>query len=201
VVSRRPDGPARVEPDALGSDERGAVVVEYVVAFAATAAMFGAFISLVQFEMAELMLQRAAGIAARSCAVLKNQPRHCDDNAKVTGQNPEEDTWVLQAAQDALYPYNPDEFTIDRDLSTIKTDASDRLSGKDTVSLVGHLSCKNPPLSWIFGPLCTPLAAAQGRFVTLRASADYAHQGARYDCWYAGALTLPNGATLDLTAL
>jgi hypothetical protein len=186
---------------ALRPDERGAVALEFVVGFAATAVLFGAFVSFVQLEIAQLMLQRAAGIAARSCAVLKNQPRHCDDNANVSGQNPHEDAWVLEAAQDALYPYNPDEFTIDTKLSTVATDANEPLSGKDTVSLVAHLSCKNPPLPWILGPLCAPNGGGASRSLTLRASADYAHQGARFDCWYAGALILPNGATLDLTAL
>jgi hypothetical protein len=198
VVSEREP---RAELGALGSDERGAVAVEFVVGFAATAVMFGAFVSFTQLEMAQLMLQRAAGIAARSCAVLENQPKHCDGNANVSGQNPDEDTWVLEAAQDALYPYNPDEFTIDTKLSTIATDAKEPLSGKDTVSLVAHLSCKNPPLPWIFGPLCAPSPGGAGRSLTLRASADYAHQGARFDCWYTGALILPNGATLDLTPL
>lgn len=171
----------------LARDQRGAVFVEFIVVFVPVMLLFLCIVELTRLSIASMMLQRSAGIAARACAVIVQQPLHCDRNVDDrTGQDPNQANEVLNAAIVALKPLKPDSLKVDAAPCTVGTDPTPQ-SGTDTATVRARFRCVVPIASSI---VCSnteragsPLGEGS-RTRAMTATARYAHQSARYDCWY-----------------
>jgi hypothetical protein len=177
-------------------------MMEFLVAFFPLLLLFLCCLELARFGVARLMVQRAAGIAVRACAVIKDQPAHCDANTTMNNpngpvQNPGEDGQILLAAQEALRPFDPQQLRIDSAACDVKLDAvggdTDNhgtlvpthvaQSGTDTLTATATFLCVIPLARDIVCP-------GHNSTRTLSALAQFGHQGARYDCWYARTLKI-----------
>jgi len=173
-------------------DTRGAAMVEAVVVFVPLMTLFLCMIELSRLAIAHLMVERAAGMAVRACAVIKDQPKNCDETA-LSG---EPDGLVRQAAAEGLRPWLDSNILLDAvECQTQKP------SGEDTLRLRARFQCAVPIARDI---LCTGSAGASastaGASRALSATARYAHQGASYNCEYAH-MEAPGGGQLELPAL
>lgn len=184
---------ARPTQRPLVRDERGAVAVEFLTAFVPILLLFLCIGELTRLSIANLMLQRSAGIATRACAVIKNQPLHCDNNQDDrAGQDPGQDENIRLAALAALKPFPPDQLHLDAASCAVGDDPTAQ-SGTDRVSVSARFRCTFPLAKEI---VCSsvektgsPLGGGE-RTRVLTASALFAHQGARYDCWFSRELRL-----------
>ncbi len=170
-------------------------MVEFVPVFMVLLLLFLCIIELWRFALAELMLQRAAGIAVRACAVMKDQPAHCDANVYVRhGQHPGQDDEVARAASAALAPLTDSQLQLD---TTTCTTAPP--SDTDRAELKARFRCAIPLARNIICPTSETGSShfdAGERTRSITALAQYPHQGARYDCWYAPELELPGVGTV-----
>jgi hypothetical protein len=184
-------------------------MVEFLVVLMPLLLLFLCILELARYSIASLMLQRAAGIAVRACAVIKDQPLHCDNNsAHRTGQDPDQDASIWRAAVEAVKPWTERELFIERASCETQSnaagspvlDGNGRLSptlvahtGSDRVDVKARFRCIVPLARDIVcsrtEPSGSPLGAGE-RSRPMTASAKYAHQGARYDCWYSRELQL-----------
>src|SRR5262249_51637982 len=107
-------------------DERAAAMVEFLFAFIPILILFLCVIELTRLSVADLMVQRAAGIAVRACAVIKDQPLHCDENSDrgLKGQSPNEDADIELAAREALKPLSESTLRVDAAPCTTVHDAA-----------------------------------------------------------------------------
>jgi len=197
---------------ALQRNQRGAAMLEFLVVLTPLLLIFLCTIELSRLAIAELMLQRAAGIAVRACAVMKDQPLHCDANADSSGQNVGEDGQITLAAEEALKPLptttlgisgNAECTTDENNADGRPTDIGGHLvtgkvaqSGWDTITVRARFHCMVPLASAIICPdveKISPFGAGVERTRLLSAAARYGHQGARYDCWFAKSVEFPIG--------
>jgi hypothetical protein len=167
----------------LHRDRRAAAAVEFIVVFIPVILLFLVIIELTRFGIAGLMLQRSAGIAVRACAVIKDQPAHCDirDGTAVK----DEDATIKLAAREALRPLS-DKTTLTLASAVCQTTVNGSggsgapqntlESGTDRVDVVATYHCAVPLARDLVCP---------GGTRSMTASAKHAHQGARFDCLYA----------------
>jgi hypothetical protein len=167
-------------------------MVEFIVVFVPLMTLFLCMIELSRLAIARLLVERAAGMAVRACAVIKDQPKNCDETAAGSAA----DQLIRRAAAEGLRPWTDSNVSLDAvECKTQKP------SGEDTVQLRARFHCVVPIARDI---LCSgsanASASAAGASRALRATARYAHQGAGYDCEYAH-MELPGGGELELPAL
>jgi hypothetical protein len=177
-------------------------MLEFVIAFFPILLLFLCCLEIARFAVGRIMIQRAAGIAARACAVIKDQPAHCDNNAvelnnhQPPAQYPGEDGEVTLAAEEALRPFTKHAIRVDNVTCTVPHDADGGIhdngsgtaihpkvaqSGTDTVTVKGTFFCAVPLARDLLCP-------GGGNTHAMTATAKYGHQGARFDCWYSGPL-------------
>lgn len=179
----------------LNRDQRAVAMVEFTIVLVPLLAIFLCFIELTRLSIASLMVQRAAGIAVRACAVVKDQPLHCDSNHGMDGQNTgAQNATILRAAREAIRPLSDTTLVIEsapcetniKGSTPIGNVPSDwRTTGTDRVDVAGRFHCYVPLARDI---LCgVDFRQPNARpFRMIHASAKHAHQGASFDCMYAG---------------
>jgi hypothetical protein len=161
----------------LHRDRRGAAMVEFVVILVPLMTLFLSMIELSRLAIAHLLLERAAGMAVRACAVVKDQPANCGAEAS------EADSLIERAAKEGLRPWDDKNVLVDAVECRTK-----KPSGEDTLQIRARFRCTVPIAREILcsaprDPARPGAAALATRAVA--ASARYAHQGAGYDCRYA----------------
>lgn len=173
-------------------------MVEFIVVFVPLMTLFLCMVELSRLAIAHLMVERAAGMAVRACAVIKDQPKNCDETglAGDASAGSAADQLVRQAAAEGLRPWTDSNVLLDAvECKTQKP------SGEDTVQLRARFRCVVPIARDI---LCTGSAQASastaGASRAIAATARYAHQGASYNCEYAH-MEVPGGGELELPAL
>lgn len=193
---------------ALHRDHEAAAMVEFLAAFMPLLLLFLCLLELTRFAISDLMLQRAAGMAARACAVIKDQPQHCDANTDAHAQNPNQGDQIQLAASEALRPISAADLRVDQLRCDVAQDATGRLqddpsghlvalpvaqSGIDDVQVTARYRCVVPLARDI---VCgnserpgSPFGVGQ-RTRQLSAHASFGHQGARFDCWYSRSLVV-----------
>jgi hypothetical protein len=167
-------------------------MVEFVVILVPLMTLFLCMIELSRLAIAHLLLERAAGMAVRACAVIKDQPKNCDvDNA-------EADRLIQRAATEGLRPWTGTNIGVDSVECRTKTP-----SGEDVAQIRAQFRCIVPVArSIICGTSRGAPPGASSR--AIGATARYAHQGASFDCNYANIeVGLPGvgAAQLDLPGL
>jgi hypothetical protein len=173
-------------------------MVEFVVVFLPVMTLFLCTVELARLAIAQLMVERAAGMAVRACAVIKDQPENCDETgpAGVASAGSEADRLVRQAAAEGLRPWTNTNVLLDAVECKTQTP-----NGQDTLQLRARFQCVVPIARAI---ICTgsanASASAAGASRAIHATARYAHQGASYNCEYAH-MELPGGGELELPAL
>ena len=156
--------------------------------------LFLCMIELSRLAIAHLLLERAAGMAVRACAVIKDQPKNCD------GGGARADELIQQAAADGVRPWLDTHLALDTvECSTKKP------SGEDVVQVRAQFRCVVPIARSIICSSSSPSAGTAPGVAAraVAASARYAHQGASFDCNYASMEYAIPGASgpLDLPDL
>lgn len=165
-------------------------MVEFIVVFVPLITLFLCMIELSRLAIAQLMVERAAGMAVRACAVIKDQPKNCDETppAGDASAGSGADQLIRLAASEGLRPWT--DTNVSLDAVECKTQ---KPSGEDTLQLRAQFRCVVPIARNI-------LCGAGGASRAIGATARYAHQGASYNCEYAH-MELPGGGQLELPAL
>jgi hypothetical protein len=169
-------------------------MVEFVVILVPLMTLFLSMLELSRLAIGHLLLERAAGMAVRACAVVKDQPASCETDSDA-------DTLIEVAAAKGASPWTDTNLLIDRvDCRTKKP------SGEDIVQIQARFRCVVPIARDILCSVPKVPAQAPGASVSTRpvtATARYAHQGAGYDCRYANMQYAVPGASgsLDLPTL
>lgn len=170
----------------LHDDRRAAAMVEFIVILVPLMTLFLSLLELSRFAIAQLMLQRAAGMAVRACAVIKDQPKNCDSAAPDPAANastvPVSDQLIQRAAEEGLRPWTDTNVVINAvDCRTQKP------SGEDTLQIQAQFRCIVPIAKDILcsTPRNPARSTAPASVRAISATARYAHQGASYDCSYA----------------
>src|SRR5438105_4177930 len=83
------------KPQGLHKDQRGAVLVEFLVAFMPLMITFSSFVQLAQITTARLVTKHATIVAARAAAVISNEHNNTPDAKK--GKNQDEIEAAVQA--------------------------------------------------------------------------------------------------------
>src|SRR5579859_677149 len=90
------------------SDERGAVMVESLVAIPALLAFFAMIVQLAYLSIASLTVQHAAVVAARSASVIvPDMPTAFDDHSKVGAADGDRLAAVAEAASKVIAALKP----------------------------------------------------------------------------------------------
>lgn len=170
-------------------------MVEFVVILVPLMTLFLCMIELSRLAIAHLLLERAAGMAVRACAVIKDQPKNCDASSA------EADQLIQHAASEGLRPWTDTHIGVDGvECRTQKP------SGEDVVQIRAQFRCVVPIARSIICSTSHSPSAGATAGVSARAigaTARYAHQGASFDCNYASLELAVPGASgpLDLPAL
>lgn len=179
-------------------------MVEFIVILVPLMTLFLSMIELSRLAIAHLLLERAAGISVRACAVIKDQPKNCEMSLPEAGAGEYGESaanqLIRKAASDALRPWADSTLHVERvDCRTQKP------SGEDKLELKAQFRCIVPIARDI---LCSSTAdpaqpASSASLRELVARARYAHQGANFDCRFASVQYAVPGASgsLDLPDL
>jgi hypothetical protein len=172
-------------------------MVEMVVVLVPLLTLSLSVLELCRFSIASLMLQRSAGIAVRACAVIKEQPLHCDSNAESDGQSSgDQDAQITEAARRAILPLTDATLVVDAAACHVAKDAKGKLeypgprpvasdvafAGPDQVDVYARYHCAVPLARSIVCSGFDRNAPLDPPFRRMAASARHGHQGARYDC-------------------
>lgn len=171
-------------------------MVEFVIVFVPVLTLGLCMLELSRLAIARLMVERAAGMAVRACAVIKDQPASCDETG-LSGDasaGSGADELIRRAAALGLRPWLDSNILLDAvECKTQKP------SGEDTLQLRARFRCSVPIARDILcGGAPSPGPAGASRAVD--ATARYAHQGAQYSCEYAH-MGSPLGGELELPTL
>jgi hypothetical protein len=192
----------------LARDQRAVAMTEMVLVLVPLLTLGLSLLELARYSISALMLQRAAGIAVRACAVIKDQPLHCDGNQGRDGQNSgAQDQQITEAARRALEPLSQTTLTLQSAECTtaqgsqgsldypggrdVPTDAAS--AGPDNVEVVAEYHCAVPLAKALVCRSFDVRRPGQAAFAALRANARHAHQGARYDCEVGKPISWVNG--------
>ncbi len=163
-------------------------MVEMLIVFVPLITLFLCMIELSRLAIAQLMVERAAGMAVRACAVIKDQPKSCDETAPAgeASSGSSADELIRLAASKGLRPWADTNVTLG--VVECKTQ---KPSGEDKLQLQAQFRCAVP--------IARDILCGGGRR-PIAAAARYAHQGASYSCEYAH-MEAPGGAELELPDL
>lgn len=164
-------------------------MVEFLLVLMPLLTLFLAIIELSRYGISGLMVQRAAGIAVRACAVVKDQPRHCDSNLGFDDQNTAgQDATITLAATEAMRPLTEDAVVIQSAVCQTDVQGVDgagqaaREASPDRVEVLARYRCVVPLARDLLCRESDPQRRTEPDYRVLKASAQYGHQGARYDC-------------------
>lgn len=148
----------------LRDDERGAVLVEFLVALMPLLITFSSSVQLMQIVTARLVVKHAAVVGARGAAVISNSKQNTPDQK--LGDNKD---IVRDGVLNALGPWI-------RTMATVEVTIDDQSSCDDpygmvTVEVKANYRCSVP-----FG---STLVCGGGKH-SIREKMSYPHQGARY---------------------
>jgi hypothetical protein len=152
-------------------------MVEFVVILVPLMTLFLSMIELSRLAIAHLLLERAAGMAVRACAVIKDQPANCEAEAS------EADSLIERAAKAGLRPWDDSNVLVDAVECRTK-----KPSGEDTLQIRARFRCAVPIARDVLCSAPRDPARPDAAAIATRAvgaTARYAHQGAGYDCRYA----------------
>lgn len=148
-------------------------MVEFVVILVPLMTLFLCMIELSRLAIAQLLLERAAGMAVRACAVIKDQPKNCGVG------NAEADDLIRLAANEGMRPWTDTNIGVDGVECRTK-----QPSGEDVAQIHAQFHCIVPVARNI---ICSTSQSATAGVAAraVGATARYAHQGASFDCNYA----------------
>jgi uncharacterized membrane protein YgcG len=150
----------------LHDDKRGAVLVEFVVAFMPLMITFSCFVQLSQMATAKIVVKHSAIVGARAAAVISNGKNNTPDQAK--GDNQAD---IKAGVNAALGPWKKTMTNVDVAIDD-KSSCTDPY-GLVTVTVTADYKCSVP-----FGGRL--LCGAVGATRTLKQAYGFPHQGARY---------------------
>jgi Flp pilus assembly protein TadG len=158
---------AKQKPRSLKSlkdDKRGAVLVEFVVAFVPLMTVFFVFVQLSQLAVARLIVKHSAVVGARAAAVYHNEhtnvPEMCADNGKAK----------VDSAVRAAVGHWSDRITTTTNVSDSSNRDSNGMYNLVTVRVNAVVRCRVP-----LGRLMCP-----GGVALMTDVKSLPHQGARY---------------------
>ena len=148
-------------------DKRGAVLVEFLVAFMPLMITFSSFVQLAQITTARIVTKHSAIVAARAAAVISNEHNNTPDAKK--GKNQDE---IEASVQAALGPWG-------KTMANVKVDIDDQSSEEDNfgmvkVTVTARYKCTVP-----FGSML--VCGRNGGVHEIVQKAAFPHQGACYD--------------------
>jgi Flp pilus assembly protein TadG len=162
-------GPAIAALKRLHHDRRGAVLVEFLVAFMPLMITFSSFVQVAQIATASIVTKHATIIGARAAAVISNEHNNTPDQKK--GKNQDQ---VEAAIQSALGPWA-------KTMKNVKVEITDESTKDDPygnvrVNVIADYKCSVPFGGFI---VCGKnlLGAGTHQF---RMNAAFPHQGACY---------------------
>jgi Flp pilus assembly protein TadG len=148
-------------------DQRGAVLVEFLVAFMPLMITFSSFVQLAQITTARLVTKHSAIVAARAAAVISNEHNNTPDAKK--GKNQDE---IEASVQAALGPWG-------KTMTNVKVDIDDQSSADDNFGMVKVTVTARYKCSVPFGGLL--VCGAAGGVHEIVQKAAFPHQGACYE--------------------
>lgn len=150
----------------LRSDKRGAVLVEFAVAFMPLMITFSAFVQLQQMATARLVVKHSAIVGARAASVISNKARNTPDQKD--GDNTDE---VKAGVQAAMGPWK-------NTMSNVTVTVDDSSTCDDPYGMVSVTVNADYKCSVPFSNLFMCGAAKTHTFKPM--TARFPHQGARY---------------------
>jgi Flp pilus assembly protein TadG len=150
----------------LHADRRGAVLVEFLVAFMPLMITFSSFVQVAQIATASLVTKHATIVGARAAAVITNEHNNTPDQKK--GKNLDQ---IEASVQAALGPWA-------KTMKNVRVDVTDETTKDDPygnirVNVTADYKCSVP-----FGGFV--VCGKNGGTHTFRMNAAYPHQGACY---------------------
>jgi Flp pilus assembly protein TadG len=150
----------------LRSDKRGAVLVEFAVAFMPLMITFSAFVQLQQIATARIVTKHAAIVGARGAAVISNKAHNTPDQKD--GDNADE---VKQGVEAALGPWK-------KTMSNVNVKVDDTSTCEDPYGMVSVTVTADYKCSVPFSSLFMCGAGRTHQFKPM--VARFPHQGARF---------------------
>lgn len=150
----------------LHQDRRGAVLVEFLVAFMPLMITFSSFVQLAQITTARLVTKHSTIVAARAAAVISNEKKNTPD-AK-PGKNQDQ---IEAAVHMALGPW-------DQTMNGVKVEINDQSSADDNFGMVQVTVTARYRCSVPFGGFL--VCGRNGGVHEIVQKAAFPHQGACY---------------------
>ena len=153
----------------LHDDKRGAVLVEFVVAFMPLMITFSCFVQLAQIATAKVVVKHSAIVGARAAAVISNA--HKNTPGQEIGDNKEQ---IEAGVKAALGPWSKTMESVEVEIEDKSSCSEDNGQyGLVAVTVTAEYKCSVP-----FGGRL--LCGAVGATRTLKQTYGFPHQGARY---------------------
>ena len=154
----------------LHQDKRGAVLVEFLVAFMPLMITFSSFVQLAQIATARVVTKHSAIVAARAAAVISNEHNNTPDAKKGKNQGD-----IDSAVHAALGPW-------DKTMSSVSVDIKDTSDGTDvygmiTVTVTAQYKCSVPFGAYLVCGHSVDGAPKEHKFVH---KITFPHQGGCY---------------------
>ena len=150
----------------LHRDKRGAVLIEFLVAFMPLMITFSSFVQLAQITTARIVTKHSTIIAARAAAVISNEKNNTPDAKK--GKNQDE---IEAAVHAALGPW-------DKTMNSVKVDINDQSDGNDVFGMIQVTVTARYRCSVPFGGFL--VCGRNGGVHEIVQKAAFPHQGACY---------------------
>jgi Flp pilus assembly protein TadG len=157
----------RRDPKGLKSDTRGAVLVEFLVAFMPLMITFSSFVQLAQIATARLVVKHSTVVGARAAAVISNKASNTPDQKP--GDNQDE---IDSAVKLAMGPWAQTMKSVTVSIDD-KSSCSDQY-GDVKVTVDADYRCSVP-----FGNRLVCGAGGGGH--RIKQAFTFPHQGARYE--------------------
>ncbi len=163
----------------LGRNNRGAVLVEFAIAFLPIFAMFAVLMEITRYSIARVAMQHAASVSARACAVIQKPQNKGKDGVN----GPETD--IEKAGKVALLPW-----TLKQTLSDVSVECPEQgdVGGTDVAKVTATYHCAVPVGGQLVcGAMAfTSINSTNGAVLSdpttkIELQARMAHQGARYE--------------------
>jgi Flp pilus assembly protein TadG len=149
------------------ADKRGAVLVEFLVAFMPLMITFSSFVQLSQIATASLVTNHATIVAGRAAAVISNEHNNTPDAKK--GKNQDQ---IEAAVQAGLGPWA-------QTMEDVKVEIEDKSSKEDNFGMVKVTVTARYKCSVPFGGML--VCGANGGVHEIVKTAAFPHQGACYE--------------------
>ena len=156
----------------IWSNKKGAVMVEFAIAFMPIFSLFLVFMEVTRYSMARMAMEHAAGVSARACSVIQTPQNQ--GMANVDG-DPTKD--IQQAGEDALKVWTGKNTIGSKNevvLSAVKVtcDPPQNPQGTDETTIEATYHCNIP--------LANRLVCGWSHQTKLTMKARMGHQGAKY---------------------